>query len=196
MKPGASARVGFGLLEVIVATAAFATIGYVLLFAVKASTDSQAAISARADDHRVLRSASRSLVDELALAGDDTITVTTAGGAGAFPELSFLQRIENGATAGFGVMHLGVPHADWSRVYAVEEPATDGDERRLVCRIVDDEGVTQRSTVVARGLRPADVEPPGFRVVQAGDLWEITLATEGQGNQDGIEEVFHVRARN
>ena len=37
-------RAGFGLLEVIVATAAFATIGYVLLFAVKASTDSQATL--------------------------------------------------------------------------------------------------------------------------------------------------------
>lgn len=191
MKGPARRRAGFSLLEVTVGTAAFATIGYVLLVAVKASTDSQAAIAQRASENRVVRSASRALIDELALASDDTITVTSSSGGGTgTASLAFRQRIEDGGTAGFGLMHLGVPRSDWSLVYAVNESG------ELVRRVTDEQGVVQVSGVVASGLRGAGEDPPGFRVVKAGDLWEITLATEGAGNRDGIEEVFHVRARN
>ena len=193
MKHSLRSRAGFTLLEVVVATASFATIGYVLLFAVKASTDSQSAIYGSTEQHRMLRRASRSLLDELAMASDDTITVAQSQGTNSPTTLTFRQRIENGGTAGFGVVHLGVPQEDWSLVYAVEAPSTDGDERRLVRRIVDDAGVTQKSDLVARGL-VAGAE--GFRVTQAGDLWEITLTTEGRGNNQGIGETFHVRARN
>lgn len=172
-------------------TAAFAAMGYVMLMAVKASTDSQAEIALRAEEHRVVRSASRALIDELSLASDDTITVTNSAGQGTgTTSLAFRQRIEDDGTAGFGLVHLGVPHADWSLVYAVSASG------ELVRQVTDEEGVVQTSAVVTKGLRGAGEDPPGFRVVKAGDLWEITLATEGVGNRNGIEEVFHVRARN
>ena len=190
MKLPSGLRAGFSLLEVTVSTATFAIIGYVMLVAVKTSTDAQNAIALRTEEHRVLRRASRTLLDELALASDDTITVTASGSGSGTASLAFRQRIEEGGTAGFGAVHLGVPHTDWTLVYAVSAAG------ELVRRVTDGDGVVQASAVVASGLRAASEDPPGFRVVKAGDLWEITLATEGVGDGNGIEEVFHVHARN
>lgn len=189
-----SSRSGFSLVEVAVATLALGSIGYVLSFALKAAADSQREITLRASEHRVVRQASRALLDELSMAGEDTIAFTQA--IDTETNLRFQQRIEDGATATFGLMHLGVPRTGWRVVYAIEEPASEADMRRLVRRVEDDAGVVQASQIVARGLRADDADPPGFRVVKAGDLWEITLSTEGIGNRDGIEEAFHVRARN
>lgn len=193
-----SSRSGFSLIEVAVATLALGSIGYVLSFALKAAADSQREITMRASEHRVVRQASRALLDELSMAGEDTIAFTQGVQSVVDTEtnLRFQQRIEDGATATFGLMHLGVPRTGWSVVYAIEEPASASDTRRLVRRVEDDAGVVQASQIVARGLCADDADPPGFRVIKAGDLWEITLSTEGIGNRDGIEEVFHVRARN
>jgi hypothetical protein len=193
-----SSRSGFSLIEVAAATVALGSIGYVLSFALKAAADSQREITTRASDHRVVRAASRDLLDQLSMAGEDTIAFAQAIPVGEANEtaLRFQVRIEEGSVATFGVLHLGVPRTGWSVVYAVEEPSGASDTRRLVQRLEDEAGVQQSSTIVARGLRADDAVPPGFRVVKAGDLWEITLSTEGIGGRSGIEEVFHVRARN
>lgn len=193
-----SSRAGFSLIEVAAATVALGSIGYVLAFALKASADSQREIGTRASEHRVLREASRKLLDELATAGEDTIAFVhgAQGGVSVQPTLRFQERIEDGTTAGFGVVHLGVARPDWTLIYAVEEPVGESDSRRLVRRVEDDGGAVQASQIVARDLRPDEAVPPGFRVVKTGDLWEVTLSTEGRNGRDGIEEVFHVRARN
>jgi hypothetical protein len=187
-------RGGFTLLELTVGTAALGTIGYVLAFAFKASADSQREIARRANENRVVREASRALLDELAMAGESTITFTHGGSSE--PTLRFQVRIEDGGSPAFGLRHMGVAHAGWTIVYAVEEPAGATDARRLVRRVEDDTGVVVNSRVVVRNLCADDGDPPGFRVEKAGDLWEVTLSTEGVGDRQGIDEVFHVRARN
>jgi len=193
-----SRRAGFTLLEVAVATLALGSIGYVLTFAFKASVDSQREITLRASEHRVVRAASRALLDELASAGDETVVFASGPQDGVVvpPTLRFQTRIEVDGAADFGLLHLGVPRAGWTFEYAVEEPASSADERRLVRRVVDADGTVQSSQIVVRGVRDQAAEPPGFQVVKTGDLWEVTLSTEAIGTRDGVEEVFHVRARN
>lgn len=191
-------RSGFTLVELAVATLALGSIGYVLTFALKASADSQREITTRASEHRIVRSASRALLDELGSAGEETIVFGKEAHAGAAPTptLRFQLRIEEGGEGAFGVTHLGVVRTGWSIVYAIEEPVGASDARRLVRRIESEEGVVQSSQIVARGLCAADAEPPGFLVETSGDLWQVTISTEGVGGRTGVEEVFHVRARN
>jgi hypothetical protein len=46
------------------------------------------------------------------------------------------------------------------------------------------------------GLRDGDDDPPGFAVEMQGEMWVVTLATRGEGEEAGIHEEFHVRTRN
>lgn len=192
-------RAGFSLVEVLVAMTAFAGLGMILVMTLKAAADSQRAIVLRAEEHRIVRRASRTLMDELGYASEDSIVFALAAGQGAQASptyLSFRQRIELDGAAALGVVHMGEAHEDWSLVYAVEEPVGDGDMRRLVRRVVDETGAIVASEPLARGLRPDGASPPGFSVARSGVLWRVTLTTEGKGNADGVEEVFDVRARN
>lgn len=195
----------FTLLEMVVALTIFSSIGYGLLIAVEAGSHSGTTVARVSEQDRELRSATTDLCSELKCSADSTITVTPL--ADGNHQIRFQQPIDDAGNPSWGVYDrlLGDTAATQNRVgwfvqYTVRTvpAALGGVDRQLVRQIVDDKFVVQKERVIADGLcRGTDV-PPGFRMVQTGGLWEITLSTvnDTAAGTAGIRAVFHVQTRN
>lgn len=194
---GSRARSGFTLVETTVALTLFSVVGYVLLLAADTSNKSRRTVMEMAGEGRALRKTNDLLVEELAASSDGRITVGTLGDGNH--RLDFMLPIDDGGTAAWGVLGGATPHPGWQVRYTVlGSIAENGElERTLVRQVLDGSGVVQSSASLLAGLRSGTDEPPGFRVVKTGDVWELTLSA-GQNTQGGsmVREVFHVHARN
>jgi type II secretory pathway component PulJ len=197
-------RAGFTLVEALVSVSIFSVVGYALAVALDVGHDSQRTVIRIAEDDRSLRESTRKLVDELRSTAEATITVTVLPDGNH--ELRLMQPIDVAGVAEWGVFDrtLGPDaasqnQAGWWIRYTVRDDPGGGAaaEKQLVRQIVDENLVVQRERVLAQGLRDGDDVPPGFSVVQQGDVWEVSFSTEGETEgTTGIREVFHVRARN
>lgn len=198
-----SRRGGFTLLETVIALVIFSVLGYALGVAAQVGNHSQQEVTRRSKENRELRSGTLSLAKELRSSQDSSISITVL--ADGNHSLRFMQPIDDAGTASWGVFdrHLGdTPalqnRANWVVQYTVRDVMVDGaNQKQLVRQILDDTFVVQREQLIATGLRSGDVVPPGFRVAQAGAVWEITMSTNGplDGNL-GKSVVMHVQTRN
>lgn len=200
----AGTTAGFTLLETMVALGVFGLLGYSLAITADVGTDSQRTVMDVVAEDRALRSTFTTLVEELRVSRDDTISVTVL--ADANHQLRFRQPIDVAGSPSWGVYEfaLGPDEAsrtreNWSLQYTVHaRPQTDGTVvRELVREIVDDAEAVRRSHVIVSGLRAGGGNPSGFQVVQQGEVWVITLSTEGRAEgTTGMQAVFHVQTRN
>ena len=195
---------GFTLVETAVSLAIFSALGYALAIVVDVGDRSQRTVERVASEDRSLRTATSSLVEELRTTSDATIAVATLPDGNH--QVRFQQPIDVGGNFGWGVLDrtLGSDpasqnRAGWSIQYTVRTVvAADGQvDRQLVRQVLNDALVVQRQTVLAAGLRRGDQNPPGFRMVRSGDVWEVQISAKGQvADQAIIEGMFHVQARN
>ncbi len=198
-----NARAGFTLLESIVALVVFSAIGGALALATRAGQQTERSVAGEAAESRSLRSVTRALTDELRSSCDTRIVVT------ALPDgndaLRFSVPIQVGATTDWGVHDQALGdtealqnRAGWSLRYTVESVSTHGQTtRRLLRQELDETQAVRRQRVLLDRLRSGGDTPPGFTVRKQGALWEITLSAEPRGGQgQGIQESFHVQARN
>jgi hypothetical protein len=199
-----TARSGLTLIESMVGVALFAVIGYALSVAVSVGNHSQRMVLNMASEDRDLRSATMTLMKELRMARDASIATF------ALPDgnirLTFQVPIDDAGAASWGAFDrtLGSTWAsqnrvNWSVRYTVRDvvDASGAVNKQLVRQILDDLGAVQKEKVMAQGLRSGAAAPQGFRVIQQGDVWEVTLSTTGRSEgQAGIRTVFHVQTRN
>ena len=196
-------RRGFTLLELAIALALFAVLGYGLALAARAGGGAGGTVSRVTSESGALRSVTRRLSNELSATRDAAIAVAVLPDGNH--ELTFQVPIDDGGTPAWGVYDtsLGVdPTAwnrpDWSFRYTVREvPSGAGAvERRLVRQVLDDGGVVQKEDVELVGLEVGTANPPGFRVAQAGDLWELSVSIAADGQHGGRRVVLHVDPKN
>jgi hypothetical protein len=197
-------RAAFTVLELAIAAGIMGVLGYSLSLAVKMSRDSQQTVSRVARESRSTRESIAQLIQDVRESTNGRITVTVL--ADNNHEVTLQQPIDVAGAMVWGVFDrtLGPTDAEWSRqdwfvrytVRSVVGP-TGAQMRQLVRRILDDGFVVQREEVLVEDLRSGNDVPPGFQMVQAGDVWEITLTTEGESaNSSGKLSEFHVRPRN
>lgn len=196
-------RAGFTLLETMISLTIFAVIGYSLAVVVDLGNDSQRSVLRVAAEDRSLRESTSFLTDELRSSTDSSIAVTTLGDGNS--QVTFRMPVEVGGALSWGVYDksLGATYADqnkanWSLRYTVRNVVTAGvTNKQLVRQILDDSQVVQKELVVAEGLRAGNLTPPGFRIVQTGDVWQVTVSTVGEyANKVGMKAEFHVQTRN
>lgn len=201
--PRTRARAGFTLVETVIALVIFSVLGYALGVAADVGNDSALQVVRLSSENRELRAATLQLAAELRTSSDDNIT--TAVLADSNQQLRFLQPITVAGSSAWGVFDRQLGNtaalqnrADWVVQYTVRDQMVNGVvQKQLVRQILDDTFAVQRERVVATGLRSGTDVPPGFRVVQNGAVWEITLSTDGplDGNL-GKSVVMHVNTRN
>lgn len=201
--PRTRARAGFTLVETVIALVIFSVLGYALGVAADVGNDSALQVVRLSSENRELRAATLQLAAELRTSSDDNIT--TAVLADSNQQLRFLQPITVAGASAWGVFDRQLGNtaalqnrADWVVQYTVRDQMVNGVvQKQLVRQILDDTFAVQRERVVATGLRSGTDVPPGFRVVQNGAVWEITLSTDGplDGNL-GKSVVMHVNTRN
>jgi type II secretory pathway component PulJ len=200
-RPGT--RAGFTLLESMVSLVVFTAIGGALALATRAGQQTERSVTDESNSSRSLREVTSALTDELRSSSDTQITVTAL--ADGNDSLRFLVPIQNGTTLGWGVYDpsLGSDEASenrvgWSLRYTVESVVSGSQTtRRLLRQVLDQAQTVQRQRVVLDRLHSGTDNPPGFTVRKQGAMWEITLSAEPRSAVGkGIQEVFHVQARN
>jgi prepilin-type N-terminal cleavage/methylation domain-containing protein len=196
-------RAGFTLIEMMVSLTIFTAVIYSLAVAIDVGNSSQVQVSRTASSGRALRGSTGALFDELRASSDAQIAVTTL--AGGNHNVRFRMPIQVGGAAAWGVYEptLGPTaadqnQADWFVQYTVRTTvdANGTVQRQLVRQLLDAGLAVRRERVLAQGLRDGAAVPPGFRMAQVGDLWELTLSTDDRDGRPVIREVFHVHARN
>ncbi len=204
MRPILSAarpRAAFTMIEVVIAAAIFSVIGIILLGATNMAFSSERTISQAASQNDELRNGAGSLRDELRSAQAETIAIDVLGDNNH--QVTFQQPIVIGGVVSLGAVCQMAGDVtlndeqfkdDWSYRYTV---INNADGRQLVRQILDNGDVVQKQEVLIEDLRSGDDDPPGFTMVEAGDMWEITVTTNGQSQGSiGRRTVIHVNARN
>lgn len=199
-----SRTAGFTLVEVLVALTLFSVLGYSVALAVGVGEQSRTAVADVVDQDQELRAATSALLTDLRATNADHVAI--ALGADANDSVRLTVPIEVGGAILWGVHErtLGPDAAtqdrvDWSVRYRVVDVATGpaSVDKELVRELLDAAGVVQRSNVLVHDLRDGAGNPAGFKVVQLGAVWEVTLSTTGaRAGQPGLRTVFHAQSRN
>lgn len=196
-------RAGLTLVESMVGVTLFAILGYALSVAVSIGNESQQTVLDVAAEDRMLRGSTMTMRRELRTARDNDIDIFVLPDGNH--QVTFMMPIDVAGIAQWGVYDrmLGPDEAtqnmpNWTVRYTVIDVVDAGGaiNKQLVRQIRDDGLVVQRQRVLAQGLRAGGVAPAGFRMVQVGDVWEVSLSTNGVDGQAGIRTVFHVQTRN
>ncbi len=197
----AGAKRGLTLLEMMIALSILALVVTASMEMISAGTSSSAQVGAGVRENSEMRDGTRRLREELRGAGGGRFDVVPLADGNS--ELTFQVPVTSGGVAGWGVYDrfLGPGEDEWNRVdwslrYTV---LPDGDGgRQLVRQVLDDLDQVQRQTVLVTDLRAGNVEPPGFRVADVGDVWEVIVTTESRsaiGGESGGTRI-HVRTQN
>lgn len=187
-------RSGFTLLELSISTVILAVVGYSLTTAVKLGNDSNSTVTQVANESRGQRKSITQLIDDLRMTTNTRITITTASDGNSQVQLQMPIEVAGALVWGVRDRRLGDSEdtwnqADWTVRYVVD------DEDQLVRRVVDLNGATRLEDVLDDDLLEG-VGTPGFRMVQAGEVWQVNLATQ-RGDQGTVSRnEFHVRTRN
>lgn len=194
-----SRRAGFTLLESTISLGVVAVIGYALSLWIKVGDDTQGTVARVAAADRELRKVGARLVDRMRSSSDSRIVVTTLGDGNH--AVTFSEPIEVAGSATWGVhdARLGTGANQDREGFTLRYTVAIGPdgERNLVEQILDADGEVQVEDEIVRGLAAGNASPPGFRVVDAGDVWEVRVGTEStNGSSRGHESIFNVRTRN
>lgn len=194
-----SARAGFTLLEVMVAIVVFLAVGYGLTQAVGLADRSHGLVTRGSTLNASMRDTTGRLRSELQLASASRMTVETLPSGSH--QLTMLQPIEVGGAPAWGVYdrRLGQDEEsrtqpDWQVRYTVRTDAAG--ELELVRQVLDAAGVVQLQKRLLSDVRDGSNGEPGFQLVDAGDVWQVTLRTQGEGERDAATQTFDVRLRN
>ncbi len=198
------ARAGFTLIELAIALTLFLVMGYAVTTSLQVARRSNATVDRVANEDRALRSAADALLDDLRSTNAANVTITTVSGQNSQLTLRVPIQIGGAITWGVHERALGATaalqdRAGWSVRYLVQNtPLGNGNfDRELRRQVLDDTNVVRDEQTVMHGLRAGADVPPGFRVAQTGDVWEVTLSTEGAiAGRAGMRTLFHVRSRN
>lgn len=195
---------GFSLLEYTIALVLVTTLGYSLVLTLGVGHLMERTVIQVAEENREFRKAVNTLTEELRTSRDSTVSIQTLSDGNH--QIRFMMPIVVGGVTSWGVHDrtLGSDPASqdvpgWSVRYTVrDQPTGNGTAtKQLVRQILDAALVVQKENVLATGLRSGAANPPGFRVVKNGSIWEVTLTTEGLVSEKTIlGGVFHVRTRN
>lgn len=191
-------RSGMTLVEMAIAAVLLASLSFVMVTGVRLAKQSHGSVVAGVTLSAELRDARSTLADELKLSSPATLAVTTLPDGNSRLVFQNPITVEGNPTWGVRDTSLGSTpaewnHEGWSLCYTVD---TQGGTRRLVRQVLDDQGAVQRETVLMEGLASGTANPPGFSVVSLGEIWELTLGMEAEGNAQGEGIVFHVKPRN
>jgi hypothetical protein len=198
MKGRASSK-GLTFMEVVAASAVSMVLGYALIGMVTMGNTTQATVSQVAEENDQLRTANKELMKELQVANSATMTITTLQDNNH--EVTFMTPVEVSGNPAWGVRDFSLgpdptsqTRENWKFRYTVQNV---NNCRKLVRQILDDMDVVQREEVIAENLRSGSDNPPGFQMVQAGEMWELTIGTLGEDASDpGRRVIFHVLLRN
>ena len=197
-------QAGYSLLELTFALSIFVALSLSLVTVVNMSRDSHEAVQSGVALNEELRTAVGRFADDLKSTRDANINVVALADGNS--QVTFQCCLEVGGAITWGVQDRNLGNTDaeqirpgWSLRYTVESvvDATGYTNRSLVRQIVDAGGAVQWEDVVAEGLHDGNATTPGFVVQQAGDMWEVSFATDGHAtNTNGRQVVFHVGTRN
>ncbi len=192
MRRRATPRGGFTLLEVSVATAILAVVGYTLAGAIEMGSSSQRLVTASSSANSATRASSAILVEELGLCQSASLTLTELPDGNDEIELRLPITVDGDPEWGVSDPLLGT-HAGWRLRYTVVVGA-DGN-KQLVRQIVGDLNQVRTSDVIVPRLIPE--QGMGFDVTPAGDVLQVTISTLGHaGAVHGEEMRFDVLTRN
>jgi len=198
-----STRAGISLVEITISTVVCAIVGYGLVSLMDSSQGSMNLVTDIAGENDTLRESNQELVHDLQNTTDAQITVTTLGDGNH--EVNFMTSILVGGAPAWGVWDRSFgPDAasqnkeDWSLRYTVETviESNGSPNRKLVRQILDADQAVFAERVVAEHLEPGTADPPGFSVIQTGDMWEIKITTSSDHASSTRRLEFHVLARN
>lgn len=177
------------LAELIVASAIFTGIGYVLSLTMGASETSHRTVTGSAELNDAVRTTTETLRDELRAARRSTIVTQDAGG---FTTLEFQTAIPSaGALPAWGAFDRSLSPDEaqcaqpgWTVRYVAD--AALGDSPPLVRQVVDTAGTVRAQATLADAVSQ-------FNVTESGDVWVIELIAVGETGTR--REEFDVRTR-
>lgn len=194
-------RRGLTLLELMIAVSILALVATASMEMIGTSTQSSAQVGTSVRENAEMREGTRRLREELRGAGGGRFDVVALADGNS--ELTFQVPITSGGVAGWGVYDrfLGPTEDEWNRVdwslrYTVVPDGNGG--RQLVRQVLNELDEVQRQSVLVTDLRAGNIEPPGFRVADVGDVWEVIVTAESRstiGGESGGTRI-HVRTQN
>lgn len=197
-------RRGFTIVELSISLVIFSFVGYALAVVVGVGRESQAIVSGMASIDTQVREATDLITNDLRTTQSSTVTVTTLSDGNS--QVRLLQPITVGGSDAWGVFdrHLGQTAAqqnmaNWHVQYTVRNTtAVNGNPtKELVRQLLDTNNAVQRTQVLVTGIEPGTANPRGFRVVNTGAIWAVTITTTGDAPSNaGMRASFHVQTRN
>ena len=197
------ARSGLSLVELTISLFVFSIVGYSLVGIVQVGRRSTETVSSAAVQLREMRETHSTLSNELQLASDGNILIEDLPDENH--QVTFMHRIESGGNLEWGVFDKSLGANDdeqnrvgWSFRYTVSFglDAEGEASRQLVRQLIDENGDIQDQEVVLDHINAGNALTPGFRVVRAGDMWEVRIGTDSTVGAPNQEMMFHVRTRN
>jgi len=185
---------GFTLLELSISTVILAVVGYSVSAAVKLGNDSNSTVMQVASDSRGQRKSITQLIDDVRMSTNTRITITTASNGNSQVQLQMPIEVAGALVWGVRDRRLGEDEDAWNQADWIVRYLVD-DDGRLVRRVVDLNGATRLEDVLDDDLLEG-VGTPGFRMVQAGAVWQVNLATRRGDHGTVSRNEFHVRTRN
>lgn len=185
---------GFTLLELSISTVILAVVGYSVSAAVKLGNDSNSTVMQVASDSRGQRKSITQLIDDVRMSTNTRITITTASNGNSQVQLQMPIEVAGALVWGVRDRRLGEDEDTWNQADWIVRYLVD-DDGRLVRRVVDLNGATRLEDVLDDDLLEG-VGTPGFRMVQAGAVWQVNLATRRGDHGTVSRNEFHVRTRN
>lgn len=197
-------RRGFTIVELAISLVIFTSVGYGLAVVVGVGKESQTIVESIHSASASQRTARELIADDLRTANDTSITITSLADYNS--QVRLQQPITVGGADTWGVYDrtLGSTEAEqnragWRVQYTVRSAeGIDGNsQRELVRQLLDGNGAVQKTEVLAQYLNSGGETPPGFRVVQSGAMWVVTITSSGDPTtKAGMRTTFHVQTRN
>jgi len=187
-------RSGFTLLELSISTVILAVVGYSVSTAVKLGNDSNATVMQVVSESRGQRKSITQLIDDVRMTTNTRITITTALDGNSQVQLQMPIEVAGALVWGVRDRRLGEGEDTWNQADWLVRYVVD-DDGQLVRRVIDTNGATRLEDVLDDDLLDG-VGTPGFRMVQAGDVWQVNLATRRDDHGAVSRNEFHVRTRN